>query len=110
MGSRQPGVVGETAGGDTPQRWREWRGRGEAGGTRAGAARICGAARMTAAVIWVGDLLDDPSSLVREAAVRALAMLGGRRAIELLVGSADRISVHRLAIALARAASWSHAG
>ena len=73
--------------------------------TRAAAARVCGAARMTDAVQWIGDLLDDPSPQVREAAVRSLAELGGRRSVELLMAASDRIPVYRLAIALARAAS-----
>jgi HEAT repeat protein len=73
--------------------------------TRAAAARICGAARITEAVIWLGDLTNDPNPRVREAAIRSLAQLGGRRAVELLVASPDRIPVYRLAIALARAAS-----
>jgi HEAT repeat protein len=72
--------------------------------TRAAAARICGAARMTDSMLWVGDLLDDPSPRVREAALRSLARMGGRRAIELLVAS-ERVPLYRLAIALARAAS-----
>jgi HEAT repeat protein len=73
--------------------------------TRAAAARICGAARMTDAVIWLGDLLQDKNPLVREAALRGLAQLGGRRAVEVLMASADVIPPYRLAIALARAAS-----
>lgn len=73
--------------------------------TRAAAAQICGAARMIDAVLWLGDLLDDPSPRVRESAVRSLAQVGGRRAIELLVGSADEIPLHRLAISIARGAS-----
>src|SRR5579862_5483915 len=50
--------------------------------TRAAAARICGAARMTDAVVWLGDLLNDPTPAVREAAVRGLALHGGRRAVD----------------------------
>jgi HEAT repeat protein len=73
--------------------------------TRAGAARICGAARLTDSLIWLGDLLEDPNPAVREAAVRGLAQHGGRRAVELLVTSGDRVPLHRLAIALAKAAS-----
>ncbi len=75
------------------------------GATRAAAARICGAARMTDCVLWIGDLLQDPDPLVRDAAVRSLAQLGGRRAVEQLMAAADRIPVYRLAIALSRAAS-----
>jgi HEAT repeat protein len=73
--------------------------------TRAAAARVCGAARMTDAVLWLGDLVRDGNPGVREAAVRALAQLGGRRAVEVLMASADVIPQYRLAIALARAAS-----
>lgn len=71
---------------------------------RAAAARICGAARIPDAVLWLSDLLDDPNRKVREAAVRSLAQLGGRRVVELLTGSSDRIPLHRLAISLAQAA------
>jgi len=73
--------------------------------TRAAAARICGAARLTESVVWIGDLLEDPDPRVRDAAVRSLAQLGGRRSVELLMTSADDIPLYRLAIALARAAS-----
>src|SRR5262245_9363766 len=73
--------------------------------TRAAAARICGAARVTVAVIWLDDLLDDPSPRVRDAAVRSLSALGGRRAVEALMGASDSIPLYRLAIALARGAS-----
>ena len=73
--------------------------------TRAAAARLCAAARMPDSMIWIGDLLDDPNPTVREAAVRSLAQLGGRRSVELLMASSDRIPPFRLAIALARAAS-----
>jgi hypothetical protein len=73
--------------------------------TRAAAARVCGAARMTDAAIWLADLLDDKSRRVREAAVRSLAMLGGRRAVEALMAASDTIPLYRLAIALSRAAT-----
>jgi HEAT repeat protein len=73
--------------------------------TRAAAARVCGAARMTEAAIWLADLLDDKSPRVREAAVRSLAMLGGRRAVETLMAASDTIPLYRLAIALSRAAT-----
>ena len=72
---------------------------------RAGAARLCGAARIPDSVIWLGDLIDDPSPKVREAAVRSLGQLGGRRAVELLAGAVDRIPLYLLAIALAEAAT-----
>lgn len=72
---------------------------------RAAAARIAGAARLTGAIIWLGDLVKDPSPGVRDAAVRGLAEFGGRRAVDTLVASADAIPLHRLAIALAQAAS-----
>ena len=73
--------------------------------TRAAAARICGAARLTESVVWISDLVDDPVPQVRDAAVRSLAKLGGRRAVEELIAAADEIPLHRLAIALSKAAS-----
>ncbi len=73
--------------------------------TRAAAARICGAARITESVAWLGDLVDDPDSRVRDAAVRSLAYHGGRRAVEHLMASAEKIPTYRLAIALSKAAS-----
>jgi HEAT repeat protein len=73
--------------------------------TRAAAARVCGAARLTDSVIWLGDLAGDADPRVREAAVRSLAQHGGRRAVDLLMSQGDTIPLHRLAIALARAAS-----
>ena len=73
--------------------------------TRMAAAAICGSARVAEAVIWLGDLLEDSSPAVRQAAVRGLGRHGGRRAIELLTASGDSIPLHRLAIALGKAAS-----
>lgn len=73
--------------------------------TRAAAARVCGASRMTDAAIWLADLVDDPDARVRDAAVRSLAQLGGRRAVEALMAASEEIPLHRLAISLARAAS-----
>ena len=73
--------------------------------TRAGAARVCGAARITESVLWIGDLLEDANPRVRDAAVWALAQLGGRRAVELLLAGTGRIPLYRLAIALSRAAT-----
>ncbi len=73
--------------------------------TRAAAARVCGAARLSESVLWIADLVRDPEQRVREAAVRSLAQLGGRRAVDELMANADSIPLHRLAIALARAAS-----
>lgn len=73
--------------------------------TRAAAARVCGAARMPEAVVWLGDMLVDANPRVSEAAVRGLAEFGGRRAVEQLMSAGDRIPVYRLAIALSRAAS-----
>jgi len=73
--------------------------------TRAAAARLCGAARMSESLIWIADLLADASPKVRDSAVRALARLGGRRAVEVLMANAGRIAPYRLAIALSRAAS-----
>ena len=73
--------------------------------TRAAAARLCGALRLTGAVCWIEDLVQDANPQVHESAIRALGLLGGRRAVEALMASADRIPTHRLAIALAMAAS-----
>jgi hypothetical protein len=73
--------------------------------TRAAAARICAAARLTDAAIWIGDLVQDPNPKVRDAAVRGLAELGGRRSVEILMAAAGKIPQYRLAIALARGAS-----
>jgi len=73
--------------------------------TRAAAARICGAARMTESVLWLSDMVKESNPRVREAAVRSLAQLGGRRAVEELMSAAGQVPLHRLAIALARAAS-----
>jgi HEAT repeat protein len=73
--------------------------------TRASAARLCGALRLSEAVIWIEDLLQDDDPVVRDAAIRALAELGGRRSIEALMGSVNRIPLHRLAIALALGAT-----
>jgi HEAT repeat protein len=73
--------------------------------TRASAARLCGSLRLGEAVIWIEDLLQDSDPMVRDAAVRALAELGGRRAIEALMGSVNRIALHRLAISIARGAT-----
>ena len=72
---------------------------------RAAAARICGAARLTESALWISDLIHDPVPWVREAAVRSLAQLGGRRAVDELMAAADTIPLHRLAIALSKAAS-----
>ena len=55
--------------------------------------------------MWISDLLEDPDLGVREVAVRALARLGGSRAVEQLMASDGKIPFHRLTIALARAAS-----
>ncbi len=73
--------------------------------TRAAAARLCGALRLTGSVMWIADLIDDPNPRVRDAGLRSLGQLGGRRAVESLMAAADRIPLHRLAITLATAAS-----
>jgi HEAT repeat protein len=73
--------------------------------TRAAAARLCGALRLTGSVIWIEDLIQDKNPKVREAAIRALGLVGGRRAVEALMAAADKIPTHRLAIALSMAAS-----
>jgi HEAT repeat protein len=73
--------------------------------TRAAAARLCGSLRLTASVMWIEDLVQDKNPKVRDSAIRALGLLGGRRAVEALMSAADKISTHRLAIALSMAAS-----
>ena len=45
--------------------------------TRAAAARLCGALRLTGSVIWIEDLVQDKNPKVREAAIRALGRSGG---------------------------------
>jgi HEAT repeat protein len=74
-------------------------------GTRIAAARLCAALRMTDSLPWLADMIGDPKPRVREAAVRALGELGGRRAVDVLMSAVDRLPQHRLAIELARAAS-----
>jgi HEAT repeat protein len=73
--------------------------------TRASAARLCGALRLSEAVMWIADLMHDENPRVRDSAVRALGDMGGQRAVEALMGSTDSIPMHRLAIELATAAS-----
>ncbi len=73
--------------------------------TRAAAARLCGALRLTGSVMWIADLIQDKNPKVRESAIRALGLVGGRRAVEALMAAADQIPTHRLAIALSLAAS-----
>jgi HEAT repeat protein len=73
--------------------------------TRAAAARICGALRLTESVLWIGDLVNDPDPQVRDAAIRSLGRMGGGRAVDALMASVDRIPLHRLAISLSEAAS-----
>jgi HEAT repeat protein len=73
--------------------------------TRAAAARICGASRLSEALPWIADLIQDPDPRVRDSAVRAMAQVGGSRAVEVLVERSDSIPLYRLAIALSLAAS-----
>jgi HEAT repeat protein len=73
--------------------------------TRAAAARLCGSLRLTESVSWIEDLVRDDNPKVHESAIRALGLLGGRRAVEALMAAADRVPTHRLAIALSMAAS-----
>ena len=72
---------------------------------RSAACRLCGAMRLTESVPWIGDLAGDPDPLVRWTALRALGQLGGRRAVEILMAMAEKVPLHRLALALSRAAS-----
>lgn len=74
-------------------------------GVRIAGARLCGALRLSDAVPWLADLLEDPDHRVRDAAVRALGKTGGRRAVDALMGASDRIPPIRLAIELYHAAS-----
>jgi HEAT repeat protein len=73
--------------------------------TRASAARLCGALRVTQSVAWIEDLLRDPDPTVRDSAIRALGQLGGRRSVEALMAAVGTIPIHRLAITLAEAAT-----
>jgi HEAT repeat protein len=72
---------------------------------RMAGCRLCGAMRLTESVPWIGDLMDDPDPDVRRTATRALGQLGGRRAVEILIGMTERLPLHRLALTLAQAAS-----
>jgi HEAT repeat protein len=72
---------------------------------RIAAARLCGALRISDSLPWLADMVNDPKPRVKEAAIRALGELGGHRAVDVLMAAADRIPQHRLAIAVARAAS-----
>ena len=73
--------------------------------TRAAAAQLCGVLRLTESVLWIEALVQDNDPKVRESAIRGLGRMGGRRAVDALMASADLISIHRLAVALAQAAS-----
>ena len=73
--------------------------------TRVAAAQLCGALRLTESVLWIEDMIRDKNPKVRDAAIRALGRMGGRRAVESLMTSIDRIAMHRLAITLAQAAT-----
>jgi HEAT repeat protein len=73
--------------------------------TRAAAARLCGALRLPGSVLWIQDLTRDPNPAVRDAAIRALGLMGGRRAVEALMAAVDSIPLHRLAITIAQAAT-----
>jgi HEAT repeat protein len=50
-------------------------------------------------------MIRDKNPMVRDAAVRSLGRMGGRRAVESLMASTDRIAMHRLAITLAQTAT-----
>lgn len=69
------------------------------------AARLCGALRLTDAVPWLGDMLEDSNPKVREAGIRGLGQAGGHRAVDVLMTAVDRVPQHRLAIELSRAVS-----
>jgi HEAT repeat protein len=72
---------------------------------RIAAAQLCAALRLTDAVPWLGDLVEDPNPKVRDAAIRALGRSGGHRAVEILMAAVGRVPQHRLAIELSRAAT-----
>ena len=72
---------------------------------RIAAAQLCAALRLTDAVPWLGDLMDDPNPKVRDAAIRALGRSGGHRAVDILMAAVGRVSQQRLAIELSRAAT-----
>ncbi|HEV2033982.1 MAG TPA: HEAT repeat domain-containing protein [Candidatus Dormibacteraeota bacterium] len=72
---------------------------------RIAAARLCGALRLSDAVPWLGDMMEDSNPKVREAGIRALGRSGGHRAVDVLMTAVDRVPQHRLAIELSRAAS-----
>src|SRR5256886_15475318 len=72
--------------------------------TRAAAARICGAARLSESIVWIADLLQDASPPVQDAAVRSLSRLGGRRAGEQIKASAGGVPPYPPALPLSRAA------
>jgi HEAT repeat protein len=73
--------------------------------TRAAAAQLCGALHLGEAVLWIEDMIQDKNPMVRDAAIRGLGRMGGRRAVESLMTSIDKIAMHRLAITLAQAAT-----
>jgi len=73
--------------------------------TRIAAIRLAGALRLADAVPWLADLLEDPDERVSRAAAVALGRTGGRRAVEALIGAAERFHPYELAVNLARAAS-----
>ena len=72
---------------------------------RIAAAQLCAALRLTDAVPWLGDLMEDPDPRVRDAAIRALGRSGGHRAVDILMAAVDRVRQYRLAIELSRAAT-----
>jgi HEAT repeat protein len=72
---------------------------------RAAAAQICGALQLGESVLWIEDMIQDKNPKVRDAAIRALGRMGGRRAVEALMASIDKIAMHRLAITLAKTAT-----
>src|SRR5258708_13160060 len=62
--------------------------------TRAAAARLCGALRLTGSVMWLADLVQDKNPKVRDAAIRALGLVGGRRSVQAPMSPPAQIPTH----------------
>src|SRR5258708_9577185 len=58
--------------------------------TRAAAARLCGALRLTGSVMWLADPVQDKNPHGRDAAIPALGLVRGRRSVGGLISAADQ--------------------